>query len=151
MNWYFASRMRHRKSINEIIKILKSKNQSVSYEWSELKSLKPYNENSERSSIIAKQINNSLEKTDIFVMISDKEGTDMFIELGIIIEQKNKKDKIKIYVVGEHNDRSLMHFHPNIIRVKNLKGIFSEELKEKFTKEDSELIEKIERNMNNNS
>ena len=124
MKWYFASRMRHKNKISEINEFLKGKNQEIAFEWSSLDSLKPYSENSEKASLIAENISLSLKKTDVFVLISDKEGTDMFIELGIIIGDWLENSRSRIYVVGKFNNRSLMHFHPSIKRVDSLIDVF---------------------------
>ncbi|MFT4311421.1 MAG: hypothetical protein ACMXX7_02235 [Candidatus Woesearchaeota archaeon] len=125
MKWYFASRIRHKESINEIVNFLKSQNQEIVYEWTKIGSLKPYKENSTKASLISKEISTSLKNVEIFVLIADKAGTDMFIELGIVLGRWLENKKIKIYVVGKFNDRSLMHFHPAIKRVNKLKEVFS--------------------------
>jgi len=130
MKWYFASRTRHREFINKIVDLLKSKNHSVVYEWSKLGLLEPYHEDSDKSSLVAKEISDALHDVDIFVLISDKAGTDMFVELGIIIGRWLGNKKVRIYAVGKFNDRSLMHFHPAIKRVDKLSDIFSIECPE---------------------
>ncbi len=61
------------------------------------------------------------------VLISDPEGIDMFVELGIAISNALESGKPKIYAVGDYNKRSLMHFHPKINHVNNLEEIFLEE------------------------
>lgn len=144
MKWYFASRMRHKETINKIIDFLKNNNQEISYEWSKFESLKPYNQNKEKASNIANKISDSINQTDIFVLISDKEGTDMFIELGIAIGKWLNDNKTKIYVVGEFNNRSLMHFHPAITRVKTIKNILDIELPKISYDEEFKKIAKLE-------
>lgn len=52
----------------------------------------------------------------------------MFIELGIAIKSKTQNKNLKRYSVGKFNNRSLMLHHPSIIRVDNLKKVFSAEL-----------------------
>lgn len=127
MKWYFASRMRHREAINKIVNFLKSNNHSVVYDWSKINSLSPYAENPDKSTLVAKEISDALKDVDIFVLIADKSGTDMFIELGIVIGRWLDHKKTKIYVVGKFNNRSLMHFHPAIKRVDRLSDVFSVE------------------------
>jgi hypothetical protein len=140
MKWYFASRMRHKEAIDKIVNFLKTKNHEVAYEWSKLGSLKPYNENPDKSSSVANDISLSLKDVDIFVLITDEAGTDMFIELGIVIGRWLDNNKTKIYAVGKFNDRSLMHFHPAIKRVDKLSDIFSKECPELLTQGDAALL-----------
>lgn len=149
MKWYFASRTRHRKFINKIVDFLKSQNHAVVYEWSKLDSLKPYHENSEKSSLVAEEISNALKKVDVFVLISDKAGTDMFIELGIAIGRWLNGNKTKIYVIGKHNNRSLMHFHPAIKRLDKLSDVFSIECPELLTEKSSALFTSLDSRITN--
>ena len=51
----------------------------------------------------------------------------MFIELGIVIANSMKNNKPRIYVIGEHNKRSLLHFHPFIIHLDNIEQVFRRE------------------------
>jgi len=140
MKWYFASRMRHKEAIDKIVNFLKSQNHEVAYEWPKLGSIKPYKENSKRSSLVAKEISISLKDVDIFVLITDEAGTDMFIELGIVIGRWLDNNKTKIYAVGKFNDRSLMHFHPAIKRVDKLSDVFSIECPEFLTRGGAALL-----------
>ena len=127
MKWYLASRMRHSIVMNELSSSLKSQGEEIVYQWSSMGSLKPYSDNAKKSSSIANDISNSIVQADIFVLISDEAGTDMFIELGLAISHWMSDSTVKIYVVGKYNDRSLMHFHPAIKRVKSFNDILEVE------------------------
>ena len=96
------------------------------------------------SSLVAKDISAALKEVDIFVLITDKAGTDMFIELGIAIGIGLDNDKTKIYAVGKFNDRSLMHFHPIIRRVDKLSDVFNIECPEILTPESTALLSSFE-------
>ena len=109
MKFYFASRFRHKEKILDISKILESKKHKVVSSWIYNPSLKPYEENEKECRLMAKKIESEIKKSDVFVLISDRAGTDMFVELGIAISLKKK-----IYVIGKYGKRSLMHFHPGI-------------------------------------
>ena len=140
MKWYFASRMRHKEFVEKITNFLKSQSHSVVYEWPKLNSLKPYDENSDKSSLVAREIGNALKDVDVFVLIADEAGTDMFVELGIVIGRWIDNNKTKIYAVGSFNDRTLMHFHPAIKRVNKLSDVFSIECPELLTQGGSTLL-----------
>lgn len=130
MKWYFASRTKHKEFIRDIISFLKSRNHSVVYDWPGLDSFSSFKEDSNKSSLIAKEIGDALKDVDIFVLIADESGTDMFIELGIALGRWLDDSKIKIYSVGKFNERSLMHFHPAIKRFTNLNDVFLRECPE---------------------
>ena len=151
MKWYFASRVRHKETINKIADFLKFQNQQVVSEWSKLGSLKPYNENSDKSTSFAKNVGNSLKDTDIFVLIVDEAGTDIFVELGIVIGRWLENNKIRIYIVGKFNDRSLMHFHPAIKQIDKLSDVFSIECPKLLTQENAKIINSFETLLNTNT
>ncbi|MFP4401833.1 MAG: hypothetical protein ACLFPL_01240 [Candidatus Nanoarchaeia archaeon] len=127
MKWYFASRMRHKEKIQSITKQLKMQGEEIVFDWSELDVQKPYVENASQCLHIAHSIVSALKDVDVFVLISDVGGTDMFIELGVVIGEWMRNNNIRIYVVGEHNSRSLMHFHLGIIQVDDLQEVFEKE------------------------
>ena len=128
MKWYIAARQKNKEEVRKLINNLSKKNQDISYDWTLTPDFKPFNENSKKSQEIASNISKALLDTDIFILISDPEGTDMYIELGIAIAYSMKNKNMKIYIVGEHNKRSLMHFHPAIIHANNIDEVFKSEL-----------------------
>src|SRR3989344_3618854 len=130
MKGYFASRKKHKQIIGKLIRILKENGQDTVFDWTELDDIKPYSNNQKIASEISNKISLALLNTEIFVLISDKEGTDMFVELGIAIANWLKNKRIRIYIVGEWNKRSLMHLHPAVIHVNSLKEIFYNECHE---------------------
>ena len=127
MKWYFAARTKHRGTISSIVELLKEYNHEVSFDWTKFGPLEPYNKNTEKSKEMAEKISMAIGSTDVFVLISDEGGTDMFVEMGVALASCVKNNRPKVYVVGEHNKRSLMHLHPSITHVDSLKQIFMAE------------------------
>ncbi len=125
MKWYLASRTKHKDYINELIEFLISKNQEISYNWSE-KELLSKSEYISMAPVMADDINKAIQHTDIFVLFSDDAGTDMFVELGMMLQQSLYNPSVSIYIVGEYNDRSLMYFHPAIKRVSIIDEVFKQ-------------------------
>lgn len=118
MKFYLASRYRNKEKLLQFSKLLNLKKHKVVSSWLKEGSLKPYGENREHSRKMATRITKEIKSCDAFVLMSDRAGTDMFIEFGLAVAF----DK-KIYVVGKWNMRSLMHFHPNIKHFDSLEGI----------------------------
>jgi hypothetical protein len=125
MKWYFASRVRHKEKLQEIARFLEGVGEEVVSDWIYADSLKPYEENLSKVQPFAEGVTKALLATDIFVLISDQEGTDMFIELGVGLAKKVLSDNIKIYIMGEHSRRSLMQLHPAIIHAKDLQAVLA--------------------------
>ena len=134
MKWYIASRTRHKEKVKEWVNLLRSKGDDVVFDWTKADLLIPYDQNPKESSQIAKELSITIPNADIFVLISDAAGTDMFVELGIAIVNAQQMGKPKIYIVGEYNKRSLMHFHPAIIHTDTIEEVFSIECPEIINK-----------------
>jgi len=129
MKWYFASRTKHKESIKKIIKILKEEGHQIVYDWTFLDSFNNLEDRLDKSKI-ANEMLRSISDAEIFVLLSDKGGTDMFVELGFAIAKLVENKKLRIYAIGKYNKRSLMHFHPSIIHLNNLIDVFNKECPE---------------------
>ena len=127
MKWYFASRTKHRFKIIEISQFLANVGETVTSDWVYKEISQPYEKNTNEVEALSDEVVGSILETDIFVLISDPEGTDMFIELGVSLAKKAFLKKIKIYIVGRYSRRSIMQNHPSIVHVSNVKEIFDKE------------------------
>lgn len=119
MKIYFASRFKYRGLWREKSPGIELLGHKVVSSWIWKESQKPYNKYEENSAKIAQKVEEDIKSCDTFVMLSDEGGTDMFVELGIALAL----DK-KVFVVGDHVDRSLMHFHPKIIKLSSINEFF---------------------------
>jgi hypothetical protein len=129
MNIYIASRLKHIVFVKEQIILLKKHNHNFLFDWtSENTNLKPYSTNP-LSEEYSYKIHNAIVNADIFILLSDTEGQDMFIELGIALESLRINNTPKIFIVGADKNLSMMHNHPLITHVSDIKDIyFSEKL-----------------------
>lgn len=53
----------------------------------------------------------AIDNSDAFILISDKEGTGMYVEMGYALA----KDK-PVYVVGKWNTKPIFMYHPAVIK-----------------------------------
>jgi hypothetical protein len=125
--WYLASRTKHRNKVKSIIKMLRFLGDDVSYDWTQLQDLYPIFKHKELCNKIAGKISHAISKTDVFVLISDQAGTDMYVELGIAISSASRTKKPVIYAIGKQNKRSLMQNHPLIIHKETFDEILDEQ------------------------
>lgn len=115
MKFYFASRFRNKEKLLSTAKILMQNKHKIVSSWLYTGSLKPYEENREHSRKMAAKIVKEIKSCDAFVLLSDRAGTDMFIEFGLAVAFGKK-----IFIIGKWNKRSLMHFHPQIKHIDSL-------------------------------
>lgn len=96
-------------------------------DWLNVEVFANYESNLHKVEEFNRKIIKALLATEIFVLISDPEGTDMFIELGICLAHKELSGKKRIYIVGKHSRRSLMQLHPDITHVNSLEEVLDAE------------------------
>lgn len=124
MKIYIASRLKDKNFVSEQIALLKKHNHAFLFDWTSKElNLKPYS-NNVLSKEYSSQIHNAIINVDIFILISDVEGQDMFIELGIALESLRNSGKPKIFIVGANRDLSMMHNHSAIQHVDNINEIY---------------------------
>ena len=141
MKWYIASRTKHIDYVNYLYKTLEKCGEKVTFNWTKIGNLKPFKENQKECTLISKKIISAVKKSDIFVLISDEGGSDMFMELGVAIANYNDLKKPKIYHVGKYNERALMHFDSSINRIKSIEDVFRKECPKILENERIKLIE----------
>ena len=127
MKWYFASRTRHQKKIHALSEFLKKQGEEIVSDWiyTDSQTLMPYTENLAASQDLSERIVTSILDCDNFVLISDPEGTDMFIELGIALARTASKSP-SIYIIGKYSKRSLMQLHPSTIHLETIEELFKQ-------------------------
>jgi hypothetical protein len=111
MKFYIASRVNRKEDVKEYYKKLKSKNHTVSFDWTNYGSLKPYSKNKKIMDKLADAATEGIRKCDVFVLLTDESGTGMYTELGIAINNYLNFGKPEIYIIGDYLDRSPFYFH----------------------------------------
>ncbi len=127
MKWYIASRTRNREEVHKWANKLSQMGHNLIFDWTLLEGIEPYNKNIDACKRISEELSKSIPNADIFVLLCDSGGTDMFVELGIAIGSFLERGSPKIYLVGENNKRSLMHLHPSITHFRKVEEVFEKE------------------------
>lgn len=123
MNFYIAARFNKRGKVNKIKKFIEQNGHKVISTWPEQNIIKPYDNNSKLSQKYAKLCLNEIKKSDVFILISDKEGTGMYFELGFAYHSHFKISRPKIYIVGKYLSRSMFYFLPEIKLFPDIKSV----------------------------
>lgn len=121
MKFYFAGRTARAADIQSMRDELQELGHELSYDWttSDLLQTRPYPE--EFAAPEAKRELEGVAMADVFILIGDEGGTGMYVELGYALAQN-----IPIYCLGEHNDKTLFQFLPEVKRVDSFEDILND-------------------------
>lgn len=125
MKIYIASRFDKRDEVKKLQKILIEKGHEIVGDWTDHEPIKPYDKNQDAAKEYAADDINGVKNSDIFIILSDKAGTGMYVELGAAIASKILIGKPEIYVVGDHNSRSMFYFHHAVKRTANIDDLLN--------------------------
>ncbi len=118
LTFYVAGSLDKGSKIKETISLLEQKGHSISFDWTVHPVLKPYHEHLDETPLFAQKALNGAHECDIFLLFPDEMGgVGQFVELGAAIFSKRVRS---IFIIGSHNRRSLMFFHPRVQRVNSL-------------------------------
>ncbi|MCA9355582.1 hypothetical protein KC865_03485 [Candidatus Kaiserbacteria bacterium] len=57
----------------------------------------------------------------MFIILGDKSGTGMFVEMGAALS-----NNAKVYAIGEYNNLTVFHFHPHVTRLDTFEEVLSD-------------------------
>ena len=127
MKWYLASRTRHQEKLVELSQLLEEQDQTILSDWVYVGSMKPFMENIiEVQQLVEHNINQILQ-ADIFVVFNDLEGTDLLTETGVALAAAAMGRDLKIYVVGNQYETSMMQLDKNVVHVEKFSQILDAE------------------------
>ena len=112
---YIASRYRHKALVKKLLGNLKNRGYVSVTHWVDGKDItKPYSLDIEGVRNEAINATDGSNSCNVFVLISDEQGTGMYTELGIALGRAARSEKVAIYVVGEHGANSIFSYHPTV-------------------------------------
>lgn len=123
---YVAARFALKEEVRQIYSKLEELGYNISEDWTKHKSIKPYDSHPDLSEEYAIADINGARKSDLFIIISDENGTGMHTELGSAIDHNLEFEKPLIYVIGKHLSRSPFFFHPSIHRRETIEEVIEE-------------------------
>lgn len=127
MKWYLASRTRDQEKLVELSQLLEEQGQTILSDWVYVGSMKPFMENIiEVQQLVEHNINQILQ-ADIFVVFNDLGGTDLFTETGVALAAAAMGRDLKIYVVGNQYETSMMQLDKNVVHVEKFSQILDAE------------------------
>lgn len=100
MKIYIAAAFPEKETVKELQILCKKRGHTLSGDWTKHKLVKPYEENKTLSKKYAKEDLNNVRNCDIFILLSNKEGsTGAHVELGAALALSMEKGTPKVYVI----------------------------------------------------
>jgi hypothetical protein len=129
---YIASKLN---SMEETVQRLKAelelRGYEIPYDWTLHPISKPYSSHANEAHTAADNMIRAIMSCDILVVLCAPNGLGLHIETGgalvaggiqAYISERQQK---RIYVVGEHNDRSVFYFHTSVTRIPDIPALLT--------------------------
>lgn len=123
---YIASRFDRKQEVVELCKRFKKLGYEISVDWTVHEPIKPYEDNIAHARQYSIEDMRGIIGCDLFVLLTDKEGTGIYAELGAAIFSNLEHGKPKIYVVGDYLSNCMFYFHPSVNRRKTIDEVIKE-------------------------
>ena len=126
MKFYIVARFRLKEVVRDIHKQLQKRGHEIVADWTTHLEAKPYDENIGLARQYSIEDINGAKSCDVFIILSDEAGTNVYGELGAAIVSHLEHGKPKIYVIGDHTARSMFYFHPSVNRRRTIDEVLEE-------------------------
>ncbi len=127
MRFYVAAKWLLKDEVREIYRKIQEKGHEITEDWTKHPFIKPYDVNQELSEELSVKDMDGVRNSDVFVLLTDKDGVNMYVEFGMaIISHLHKKKPKRIYVIGNNLGRSMFFFHPSVRRRKTIEEVLEE-------------------------
>ena len=115
VKFYIATRYSNEKYRQLALQLkaeLESHGHQMTFDWMNGENVKPYNDNPEKTTVVAKKALDGAKNADFFILIPEENGTGMYVEFGAAIAEFERTGAPKMFVMGEDKFSVLFNFHP---------------------------------------
>ena len=113
MKFYITGRSNNYQRVIEVCEKLKVNGHSITFEWTALPMVKPYDEHAADAALFAKQSVDGMVDTDVYIIFAHEDGNGVYAELGSALATNAIKGTPKIYAIGKDVHWSAMfNYHP---------------------------------------
>lgn len=125
MKFYVTGRSNNYEQVQKAFEVIKSKGHSVTFGWTTLPMVKPYDENISKAAEFAVNGITGVTEADYYIIFSHEDGNGVFTEFGAALASNTINGSPKIYAIGKANRWAAMfHYHPVIEWSDTLEEVF---------------------------
>ncbi len=121
MKFFVSGKVGVERDVRAAMKALKDAGHEITFDWTKIDQLRPYDENAEASREAALKESCGVEDADVLIILANDRGVGMYVELGIAIGSG-----IPVRVVTDVESRTMFFHHPLVKKVDSLEQILKE-------------------------
>lgn len=121
MKFFVSGKVGVENNAKSAMKTLQDAGHQITFDWTTIEHLKPYDKNASASREAAVQESQGIKNADVLILITHNKGIGMYIELGIAIGIG-----IPIRIITNVESRSMFFHHPLIKKVNNIDEVIKE-------------------------
>lgn len=121
MRFFVSGKVGVEDDAKAVMAALENAGHEISFDWTRISHLRPYDENSAASREAACKEARGVKDADVLVILAHQGGVGMYVELGIAIGAG-----IPIRVVTDGESRTMFFHHPLVKRVAAVQDVLDE-------------------------
>jgi len=121
MKFFVSGKAGIERSVREVMKALQDAGHEITFDWTTIDHLRPYDENATVSRETAIQESRGVKDADVLIIVVHDRGVGMYVELGIAIGSG-----VPVRVITDAQSRTIFFHHPLVKKVDNLEQILKE-------------------------
>lgn len=127
MKFYVTGRSNNYERVQVVFERVKSLGHEVTFEWTNLPMVKPYDKNIDKAAEYAKLGVDGMTDADIYILFAHEDGNGVYTELGAALASNTIQGKPAIYAIGKENRWAAMfNYHPAITWRDSVEEVFVE-------------------------
>jgi nucleoside 2-deoxyribosyltransferase len=121
MNFFVSGKIGLEKSAKSAMKTLKKAGHKITFDWTSIGHLRPYDINFKMARKTAIKECQAVKEADVLIIIPHKKGIGMFVELGIALGLG-----IPVRIITRSESKTIFFHHPLVKKVRNIHEVIRE-------------------------
>jgi len=121
MKFFVSGKVGVEGDAREAVKALQEAGHEITFDWTTIEHLRPYDENATASREAAVKESRGVQDADVLIVLAHDRGVGMYVELGIAIGSG-----VPVRVVTNGESRTMFFHHPLVSKVQRLEQILDE-------------------------
>ncbi|MDQ4143131.1 MAG: nucleoside 2-deoxyribosyltransferase, partial [Actinomycetota bacterium] len=120
MRVFVSGKVGDEERVRDLINHLTALGHDVTFDWTAVPHLKPYERNHAASARTAALEVDGVKQSDIVIVLAHEDGIGMYVELGIALGTGKQ-----VYIVSKGSSRSMFFHHPLVTIVNSIDDVLT--------------------------